>query len=66
MKRTTLPELIKHLTPTVVAKGVGCHPTLPGLWARGSRPGHTYAEKLVQFAISKGYNLILPRLGDPS
>ena len=65
MKRTTLPELIKKLTPKMVAQGVGCHPTLPGLWAKGSRPGHAYAEKLVAFANQHGFNLILPRLGDP-
>jgi len=65
MRRTTLPELVNRLTPGVVAEGVGCHPTLPPLWAKGSRPGNRYAMKLVQFASDHGYNLILPRLGDP-
>ncbi len=58
-KPITLPELVRTIGQNEVATAVGCDRTLPKKWEKGQRPGWRNAEKLVEFAKTKGYVLAL-------
>lgn len=61
-KPITLPELVNLNGGAALSRQVGCHKSLPCLWAKGRVPSPGNIAKLNQIARDMGYQLNLQSL----